>query len=79
MIKNGATMAEQMTQWRKAHPEHDPPPLPRGPYQPKTSPKDRAEFQRLANVTLRQEWAELVVDILADLDRAEAALKRGGQ
>jgi len=69
-------IAAQLTNWRKAHPELDPPPPARGPYKPKTTEKDRAEFQRLANVTLRQEWSELVADILADLDRAEAAIKR---
>jgi hypothetical protein len=69
-------LPEQLANWRKAHPELEPSPIPQGPYKPTTSPKDRSEFQRLANVTLRQEWAELVADILEDLDRAEAALKR---
>lgn len=55
-------------------PTPGPPPGPPGRYKPKTKAPEREDLQRIANLTLRQEWAELVAEVLADLKQAESII-----
>lgn len=66
----GTSIAEQVAQWRKDHPELK----PGDPYKATTSNEDRRALLRMVRLGLHERYATTLEGVLEDLQNAEARL-----